>query len=157
MIEVSTADPDSPEAQHLLAALSETLRQITGSSGEASFQVSDVRMDGTCFAIARDAGGEPVGCGAIRPLQPGVAELKRMFAVPGSRGVGSAVLAFLEREAAKHGYRQLWLETRGVNHRAISFYERHGYQRIANFGRYVGRAEAVCLGKLLLPIQLGNA
>jgi GNAT superfamily N-acetyltransferase len=157
VIEVATADPHSPEAQHLLAALSETLRQITGSSGAASFQVSDVQIAGACFAIAHHPGGEPVGCGAIRPLQPGVAELKRMFAVPGTRSVGSAVLAFLEREAARLGYSEIWLETRGTNRRAVAFYERHGYQRIANFGRYIGRPEAVCLGKRLPPIQAGTA
>jgi ribosomal protein S18 acetylase RimI-like enzyme len=30
---------------------------------------------------------------------------------------------------------------------AVAFYERHGYRVIPNFGKYAGRAEAVCLGK----------
>ncbi len=72
-----------------------------------------------------------------------------MFAIPGSKGVGSSILAFLERRASEFGYGQLWLETRKVNQRAVSFYERHGYHPIANFGRYIGRPEAVCLGKFL--------
>jgi GNAT superfamily N-acetyltransferase len=153
VVEVAVADPESSEAQQLLAALSEALQQITGSSGTASFHVGDVRLEGACFVIARLSGGVPVGCGAIRPLQPGVAELKRMFAVPGSKGVGGAVLAFLEGKAREFGYGQLWLETRTVNQRAVSFYERHGYRPIANFGRYIGRPEAVCLGKRLPSVQ----
>jgi GNAT superfamily N-acetyltransferase len=146
---VATADPASREAQQLLASLSATLQNITGSDGKASFDVSDVQVERACFAIAWSAEGEPLGCGAIRPLEPAIAELKRMFAVPGSRGVGSGVLAFLERQAMGFGYRELWLETRRLNQRAVAFYERHGYQVIPNFGRYVGRPEAVCLGKVL--------
>jgi GNAT superfamily N-acetyltransferase len=146
---VTLADPASAEAHALLESLSLTLQQITGSDGKASFDIRDVQVDGACFAIARSAEGQAVGCGAIRPLEPGVAELKRMFAVPGSRGVGAALLDFLERQAAAFGYREVWLETREVNERAVAFYERHGYRTIPNFGRYVGRPEAVCLGKHL--------
>ncbi|QNM95185.1 GNAT family N-acetyltransferase [Chitinimonas koreensis] len=149
MIKVTVADPESPEAHQLLTDLSETLQQITGSSGTASFDVSDVKVDQACFVIARSADGAVLGCGALRPHEPGIAELKRMFAVPGSKGVGSAVLSFLERQASEFGYAQLWLETRRVNQRAVSFYERHGYRPIANYGRYVGRPEAICLGKHL--------
>ncbi|MGM9486986.1 GNAT family N-acetyltransferase [Ideonella sp. YS5] len=146
---VSIADPASPEARQLLTALSSTLQQITGSDGKASFDVQDVQVDRACFAIARSADGTPVGCGALRPLEPGIAELKRMFAVPGSQSVGSTVLAFLELQAMNFGYREVWLETRKVNERAVAFYERHGYRPIPNFGRYVGRPEAICLGKAL--------
>ena len=41
------------------------------------------------------------------------------------------------------------LETRRVNSRAIAFYERSGYGRIAAYGRYIGRPDAVCFGKRL--------
>ena len=72
-----------------------------------------------------------------------------MYAAPGTSGVGSAVLAHLESEAAKLGYSEVWLETRAVNSRAVAFYEQRGYSRISNFGKYVGRAEAVCFAKRL--------
>jgi ribosomal protein S18 acetylase RimI-like enzyme len=78
-----------------------------------------------------------------------VAEVKRMFARPGQAGVGSAVLAYLEGEAAALGYRALWLETRLVNTRAVRFYEARGYARIPNYGRYAGRPEAACFEKRL--------
>lgn len=152
-VKVELADPESSEALLLLATLSQTLQQITGSNGSASFDVSDVKVEGACFAIGRSATGLAVACGALRPLKPGVVELKRMFAVPGSKGAGAAVLAFLEQRASEFGYSQAWLETRKINERAVAFYERHGYRQIPNFGRYVGRAEAVCLGKLLASVQ----
>ena len=72
-----------------------------------------------------------------------------MYAVPGSKGVGTAVLAHLEAIAASFGYRQVCLETRIVNETAMRFYEKHGYCRIENYGKYVDRPEAACFAKEL--------
>ena len=72
-----------------------------------------------------------------------------MFAQPGSKGVGWAILQHLETLAFRDGYRERWLETRAVNRRAVSFYERNGYRVIPNFGKYVGKPEAVCFAKAL--------
>jgi len=47
-------------------------------------------------------------------------------------------------------------ETRLVNARAVAFYERRGYARIANYGRYRGNDAAACFGKALRPIVAGN-
>lgn len=141
--------PSDPVAVSLLQQLSETLEALTGSSGSSSFDPADVDGPGALFVAAYDEGDRPVGCGAYRPLSDGVAEVKRMFAVPGTQGVGAAILAFLERAALMDGYHALWLETRLVNERAVRFYEKHGYGRIANFGKYVGRPEAVCFAKEL--------
>jgi ribosomal protein S18 acetylase RimI-like enzyme len=69
---------------------------------------------------------------------------------PDSAGAGAALLAHLERQAALFGYHELWLETRRINSRALAFYEKHGYGRIPNYGKYIGRDDAVCLGKRLL-------
>ncbi|WP_229426147.1 GNAT family N-acetyltransferase [Pseudoduganella violacea] len=146
-VQVVEEDPSSDDARLLLDELSATLAGITGDSGAASFNADDVRGAGGCFVVARDAQGRALGCGAIRPLQEGVAELKRMYARPGTRGVGSAVLAHLEQTAAALGYRELWLETRLVNARALGFYAARGYLRIPNFGKYAGNNAAVCMAK----------
>lgn len=148
-LSITTAAPDSDEARGLLDALSDTLAAITGDSGRSSFDPADVRGPGARFVIARDASGEAVGCGAYRPLQPGIAELKRMFARTRSGGIGRSLLAELEHSAAADGYRELWLETRRVNLTAVAFYRAHGYREIPNFGRYIGRPEAICFSKTL--------
>ncbi|AKU25165.1 GNAT family N-acetyltransferase [Massilia sp. MB5] len=152
-VQVGEEDPSSDEARLLLEELSVALAGITGDSGAASFSVDDVRGAGGRFVVARDAQGRALGCGAIRPLQDGVAELKRMYARPGTRGVGSAVLAHLEQAAADLGYRALWLETRLVNSRAVGFYAARGYLRIPNFGKYVGNSAAVCMAKRLIKSE----
>ncbi len=149
MLLIKSEDPATPEASALIDALSETLASITGDSGKSSFDPDDVRGPMARFVIARTEEGHAVGCGAFRPLQTGVAEVKRMYARPGTKGVGLAVLSHLEQEAETLGYQQLWLETRLVNERAVAFYERHGYRRISNFGKYIGNAAAVCLAKSL--------
>lgn len=149
MYTVESEDPSSADGSALIEALSDALARITGSDGRLSFDPSDVQGPRARFVVARTESGIPVGCGAFRPMGKAVAEVKRMYAAPGTVGVGSAVLAHLESEAAKLGYSELWLETRVVNARAVAFYEHRGYSRIPNFGKYVGRAEAICLAKRL--------
>jgi ribosomal protein S18 acetylase RimI-like enzyme len=129
--------------------LSSILTAVTGASGTASFDPNDVKVPNALFVVARNESGQAVGCGAFRPLQEGVAEIKRMYARPGNVGVGTAVLAHLETEAARMGFQALWLETRLVNERAVAFYQSRGYTHIPHFGKYVGNETAVCFEKRL--------
>lgn len=151
MLTIRAEDPGTPDAAALLDELSAALAGITGDSGRSSFDATEMRMAGALFVVARNVEGRAVGCGALRPLAPGVAELKRMFAK--ERGVGGAVLAFLEAEAAAIGYRAVWLSTRVINARAIGFYLAHGYAPISAYGKYAGNAASVCLGKQLATGQ----
>jgi GNAT superfamily N-acetyltransferase len=154
LIVISRCDPEHLDARQLVEELSATLAGITGDSGKASFTPEDARLPRSLFVVARDVHGQLLGCGALRPLEgesetDATAELKRMYARPGTQGVGAALLDYLECSAREFGYARLWLETRRVNARAVEFYVRHGYAPIANFGKYVGRADAICLGKAL--------
>lgn len=148
-VSIERADPRGRNATALIDILSQTLTRITGASGNASFNISDVEMPRSLFLLAYDRERRAVGCGGYRPHSEGEAEIKRMLALPGTRGVGTAVLGALERAARQDGYSTAILETRRVNERAVTFYMRHGYSVIPNFGRYHGRAEAVCLAKQL--------
>ncbi|MHA4867130.1 GNAT family N-acetyltransferase [Duganella sp. PWIR1] len=148
-IQLAAEDPGSADSVALMAELSTALEAITGDGGRSSFDVEDVRGPMACFVVARDDSGAALGCGAFRPLEPGVAEIKRMYARHGTSGVGSALLRFLEAEAVICGYQAVWLETRLVNRRAVDFYEARGYRRIANYGKYIGNPLAVCFEKQL--------
>ncbi len=148
MVDCAPVDPDAIEARGLIAELDAALAAICGDSGAQSFDANDVRGARSVFLLARDASGNALGCGALRPIDDDVAEVKRMYARPGS-GAGVRLLGELERRALGFGYRAVWLETRKVNGRAVAFYERHGYRVIPNYGKYVGREDAVCLGKVL--------
>lgn len=156
-VAISPADPDAPDARDLIAELAAELTRVTGHFTATSYAPADAHAPRSVFVIARDVDGgqRAVGCGAIRPVDaehPAVAELKRMYARPGTRGVGHAILTHLEQVAREFGYSEIWLETGVENERAIVFYERHGYARIPNFGPYAGSAAATCLGKRLRAI-----
>lgn len=149
MLAIRAEDPGTPDAIALIDELSAALAAITGDSGRSSFDPDDVRVARARFVVARNADGQAVGCGAIRPLSDDIAEVKRMFSRPDNPGTGTALLAFLEAQAAALGYRAIWLETRAINERAVLFYLARGYARIPNYGKYTGNAEAVCLAKQL--------
>lgn len=152
-------DPASAVAAGLMQALNARLAAISGDSGAGRFDADSVRQQRALFMVALDEQGDGLGCAALRPLgpaQPFVAELKRMYAAPGTHGVGSALLRHLELQALDLGYHELWLETRPANARALAFYRRHGYREIASYGDYAQRPDSICLGKALTPAMLLN-
>lgn len=150
-LRIAGADPDSRAARILIAQLDAALAALTGDSGAASFDPSDVRGAGAVFLLAWNADGVAVGCGALRRLDglpSQIGEVKRMYARPGS-GAGAPLLAALQQHALACGYRELWLSTRRVNARAVDFYRRHGYHEVAPYGRYLQRPASICLGRSL--------
>lgn len=144
----AAAEPHTPEVVGLLGALSTTLREITGNSGEGSFKPEDVQDARAVLVVARLAGCA-VGCGALRPIDAETGELKRMFVAQPRRGIGGQLLAELEQRARLLGYARIVLETRKVNSAAVDFYLKHGYRVIPNYGKYAGRPEAICFEKRL--------
>jgi len=144
---IGTCDPEHDDARVLVEELSDVLALITGASGKASYSTDDARVARSLFVVARGEDGRMLGCGALRPLDGDVGEVKRMYARPGTKGVGAALLAYIEHEARALGYRELWLETRRINTRAVAFYIGHGYVEMPNYGKYAGRPEAVCFRK----------
>ena len=146
---ILAVDAAGPDAQQLLDELSAALLRINGDSGRSSFDVEAATPRGG-FYLARDAAGELLGCAALRPLgeaDSAIGELKRMYARPGSTGVGAALLAHVEAQARAHGYLALHWSTRVANTRAVAFYARHGYVPVLAWGKYVGAAQSSCLGK----------
>jgi DNA-binding MarR family transcriptional regulator/GNAT superfamily N-acetyltransferase len=86
------------------------------------------------FVVAT-SDGEPVACGGVQQLEPGLGEIKRMWVHPAWRGagLGSRLLRHLEEVAAGLGHTRIRLDTNGTLVEAIAMYERSGYRHI---GRY---------------------
>jgi putative acetyltransferase len=146
-----TPEPaDSPVAQALIRELDAELHRRYPASSIHGFDPAEIANGKGVFLVARVA-RQPVGCGAIRPLQPGVGEVKRMFVTPGSRGQGIArrILAELERRAADCGFHTLRLETGHAQPEAIRLYRTAGYQDIARYGEYENDPHSVCFEKYL--------
>jgi len=93
--------------------------------------------------------GRAVACGAWQPLEPGVAEIRRMYVRPAFRGRGIArqLIVALEEEALADDRPVLRLETGTYLPAAISLYRSAGYVPIPLFGEYVGNPFSVCFEK----------
>ena len=97
--------------------------------------------------------GVPVGCGCFKDtIDPGEAELKRMFVRRDSRGRGISKLICgeLEKWAAETGYRRMILETGVRQPEAIGLYESAGFRKINNYGEYQENGMSVCMEKVLI-------
>jgi DNA-binding MarR family transcriptional regulator/N-acetylglutamate synthase-like GNAT family acetyltransferase len=95
---------------------------------------ADFRPPRGAFVVA-SADGEPVACGGVKTLAPGVGYLKRMWVADAVRGfgVGRRMLAALESQSLALGFTTLRLETNRALAEAIEMYRRAGYTEVAPF------------------------
>jgi GNAT superfamily N-acetyltransferase len=144
----TAVDWSDPDAEALRESQPTELLARYGEDSEPGRlpSASDVAI----FLLARDrATGQPVGCGGLRPIGDGAAEIKRMYVVPHRRGEGLSrhLLAALEAEAEMLGWNVLRLETGIRQPEAIALYSHSGYVRVANFGPYVDSVDSICFEK----------
>ena len=86
------------------------------------------------FVVAR-LEGAPVGCGALKTLEPGVGEVKRVWTSGEARGLGvaSRVMDRLEQLAAEAGFKLVRVDTNGALKEAQAMYAARGYRSIARY------------------------
>ncbi len=153
------AHPISVAVEPFEAADSRALRGELGAdlmaryAGHAEPGVKPSAWDVAAFVVARDAGGGAVGCGALRELGDGAAEIKRMYVRPHARGAGVSrlLLAALEDEARTRGLGVIRLETGVRQPEAMALYASAGYTEIQGFGDYAGHPASRCFERKLDP------
>ncbi len=153
MIVIKLEDPRCEAAATLIKALSADIHaRYPHEDGASDFHPEQVLGPGGAFVIAWD-GDLPVGCGALRPAEAGVGEIKRMYVAPSHRGrrIGQEILNKLEEAAQAFGYCALKLETGLLQPEAIRLYERCGYRRFPCYPPY-NDEESVCFWKELAGV-----
>jgi len=158
VIKISKADPYSEECRLLSEHSWRELNQLYDNVDRTEFFALDFTGPGSAFVVARK-NERAVGCGAIRPFAPEVAEVKRIYVEPKARGcgIGRKVLAALEVIALDLGYSALQLETGLRQPAAIHLYKVMGYHHIAAYGKYRDDPMSVCFAKTLTDPALKSS
>ncbi len=139
MVQVGIVDPGLPAARSCVRAYFAELGRRFDDGYDPSVGVSatDAEMSPpTGLFLLASLHEEPVGCGGLKLLADGSAEIKRMWVAPSARGLGLGrrLLAELEQQAvASLGSGVVKLETNRNLAEAISMYRSAGYQEVPAF------------------------
>lgn len=142
--------PDQPDVRALIAELDAYLYALYPAENVFALDVAALLQPNVLFAVARDAGGAAVGCGAV-VVTPEYGEIKRMYVCPAARGQGVArkLLQSLEAQASALGCTALMLETGPTQPEALSLYERLSYKYCGAFGDYAADPLSVFMRKVI--------
>jgi putative acetyltransferase len=137
-----TIAPDDPRAEDVRALLARHLAFARAASPpEAVFALDVDGLAGPAVTFCSfRAGGQLLGVGALKELDPEHAELKSMHTAAQARGqgVGGAIVAHLLALARERGYRRVSLETGSMAEfaPARALYARAGFEPCGPFGGY---------------------
>jgi GNAT superfamily N-acetyltransferase len=129
---------DDPDAQRLAEAMRAEVSARQAHADDAAVE----QLKSLAEAIGPDgeilvayANGRAVGVGALRELDPGAGEIKRMYVAPPLRGAGVArrLLEALEQRARERGFETVRLDTHDSLNEANRLYAGAGYREIADY------------------------
>jgi len=134
VIEVRREAPDGPAARALWEEYMALTRERLGEDFQPTADIFAAPEDFDAWLVLYED-GEPVACGGLRELEPGVAEIKRMFVTARARGRGHGrrLLGELETIAAQAGHRRIRLLTTEVLVEARALYASAGYAVTTQF------------------------
>lgn len=137
-VTIEPVPPASDPARACVQAYFEELDERFGSGFDPAESLSADNEDLTPPAgvlLIASLHGAPVGCGALKIGDQGIADIKRMWVSPSIRGlgVGGRILEALEDHARAGGVRILHLETNAALTEAQALYRKNGYVEVKPF------------------------
>ena len=151
MIQLHRTDSNHKDFIALVKQLDTDLAKRDGE--DHAFYAQFNKIDLIKYVIIAYKNKQAVGCGAIKEYETFTVEVKRMYTLPASRGMGIAgkVLNELENWAAELNYSRCILETGIRQPEAIALYRKSGYCSIPNYGQYAEVTDSRCFEKILNP------
>jgi DNA-binding MarR family transcriptional regulator/GNAT superfamily N-acetyltransferase len=141
-VDIRSVHPAAPEARAAVQSYFDELdERFPDGFDPGDHHDEEVMAPGAGAFVVATSDGEPVACGGVHELEPGVGEIKRMWVHRAWRGagLGSRLLRHLEQVSRDLGHHTVKLDTNGTLVEAIAMYERAGYRHI---GRYNGNPYA---------------
>jgi putative acetyltransferase len=157
MIELEIREDDlaGPEIARLLQQHLDDMHAISPAESVHALDLERLRAPGITFWSAW-GGGELLGCGALKELDPRSGEVKSMRTAPEhrGRGVGSRILAHIIAVARHRAYEQLYLETGAMPEfaPARALYRRYGFEYRGPFAEYREDPNSVFMVKRLFAV-----
>lgn len=138
-VRIVVDDLAGPEIAAFLDEHVQQMRAISPPESKHALDLDGLRRPEITFWSVWD-GVELVGCGALKTLDAGHAELKSMRTAPARArsGVASLLLTHILAEARRLGFTRLSLETGAADffRPARNLYEKFGFARCEPFGDY---------------------
>lgn len=149
MITLLKTNSNNKDFQKLVAQLDADLAIRDGE--DHAFYNQFNKITNIKYALVAYENDIPVGCGALKEIEPDAMEVKRMYVPPEHRGKGIAtqILSALEDWAKELSYKKCILETGKRQPEAIALYNKNGYTVIPNYGPYAGIENSVCFEKVV--------
>lgn len=140
---------ENPDFQILVSELDAYLAIRNGEENDFFTQFNKIDLLKNIVVIYQNE--IPVGCGAVKEIQPDTMEVKRMFVPQEFRGKGIAqlVLKELENWAKELGFEKCILETGEDMKDAVKLYQKSNYKIIPNYGQYKDVETSICFEKVL--------
>ncbi|NUQ98705.1 MAG: MarR family transcriptional regulator [Streptomyces sp.] len=139
-ITVELVDGGAPDARACLDAYASDIDARFPEGFDKSDLVGPEEVSGEAgaFFVAYEE-GRPVGCGALRRLEPGVGEIRHVWVHPQARRLGLArrILDALEQAAAARGCTVVRLDTHASLTEAQAMYRASGYTEIPAYADHV--------------------
>ena len=150
MISINIESPDQADVIELIAELDAYQSALYPPESHHALDLTSVAAEQVVFAVARDAAGSAIGCGAV-VLMPGYGEIKRMYVRPEQRGlrIATKILTVLEFAAKKSGVKLLKLESGPKQPEAIRFYASLGYRQCGRYGSYLDDPLSIFMQKTI--------
>ncbi|MFE3180978.1 GNAT family N-acetyltransferase [Streptomyces violascens] len=138
-MKIAVDDLSGPEIARFLDQHIQQMQSITPPESKHALDLDALRKPEITFWSVKD-GDTLVGCGAIKRLDTGHAELKSMRTAPIRKrsGVASLLMEHIITEATRMGFSRLSLETGTAEFflPARKLYEKFGFTRCEPFADY---------------------